>query len=101
MYENVVCIKISKKGSHSLLDRNNHEKDVNKRDFKKNYFTYIGLTKATYKTRCPPPKVPNPLHILKIGGRAIPNMMNINVHQLTKETKGKAIQKQTSCLLHH
>lgn len=52
VHQNFICIKKSMRDTQSLLDRNCHERYVNEIDLKEIHFTFIGLAKATYKSRC-------------------------------------------------
>lgn len=68
----------------NLIDCKNYEGDVSKR-FEIKHFTYMGFAKAIYKFQCRPLKIPDPKQ--DWWGGDTPNMMNIGICQLTKETK--------------
>lgn len=83
-------IQRMQRGTYGLLDHNNHEKDVSKR-LERN--TYIKLVETTYKTWFHLSKAPKLLHVLRIGGNDILNIVK-HKHLSTYEgIKNEAIEK--------
>lgn len=70
---------------YSQVDHNYHEKNI--REMNEIHFTYIGLTKITYKAQCQPLKIPKILHAFETNWNDTSNMINADIDQVRKETK--------------